>query len=531
MGELVPQLSKVTAGLGSALHTAQTRAQPTQPEPVARESAARPGGWRSRKAVLVLLAVLLAWQVVTRSVASYLADAAPETALRLGLRQPAALVNLAEQKLRKSPAADASGARDSHESLKKSASAIADSSNLEHTFSGLDKRRRTANADQADVLSGPATEEDSSPASMRSKEAPDQIRSRAEAALIGDPLNAHALRILGELADGAKDDERAQGFMRAAARLSLHEVIAVYWLMQRSARARDFNSAIYYADAVLRARPELGKYVIPVLGQIAEERDSSALLKAALAADPPWRAQFFAAIPTSVRDARTPLDLLLALRARPAAPKWPEIGPYLDFLIGHQLYDIAYYTWLQFLPAEELRNAGLLFNGSFKSPPSGMPFDWVITQGSGVTIDIVPASEEGEAHALLVDFQFGRVEYHGVRQLVMLAPGTYEFKGRYSGELSGPRGLKWRIVCADGAASHLGVSSAIIGRHPAWKDVEFAFTVPAKDCGAQYVRLDLDSRMASEQIISGSVMFDGLQISRAAGQTTNEGRPRTDHGE
>ena len=104
-----------------------------------------------------------------------------------------------------------------------------------------------------------------------------------------------------------------------------------------------------------------------------------------------------------------------------------------SFLIGHKLYDLAYYTWLQFLPVEELREAGLLFNGSFDVAPSGLPFDWVITPGSGVTVDIVPKPDSNGKHALLVDFAYGRVDYHSVRQLVMLAPGTYEFKGQYQG--------------------------------------------------------------------------------------------------
>ena len=117
-------------------------------------------------------------------------------------------------------------------------------------------------------------------------------------------------------------------------------------------------------------------------------------------------------------------------------------------MIAHKFYSLAYYTWLQFLPPEELRHAGLLFNGSFEVAPSGLPFDWTITQGPGVTIDIVPRPDKSGGRALMVDFQYGRVDYHSVTELVMLAPGTYEFKGEYKGELVGPRGLKWRIACA-----------------------------------------------------------------------------------
>jgi hypothetical protein len=56
----------------------------------------------------------------------------------------------------------------------------------------------------------------------------------------------------------------------------------------------------------------------------------------------------------------------------------------------------------------------------------------------------------------------------------------------------------------------------IIGMMPSWRAIAFTFTVPAQRCPAQVVRLDLDARMASEQLVSGSMMFDELQISRVA---------------
>jgi len=51
-----------------------------------------------------------------------------------------------------------------------------------------------------------------------------------------------------------------------------------------------------------------------------------------------------------------------------------------------------------------------------------------------------------------------------------------------------------------------------------WKGFNFKFTVPMANCRAQYVRLDLDARMASEQLVSGSMLFDALRISRVASQ-------------
>ena len=202
-----------------------------------------------------------------------------------------------------------------------------------------------------------------------------------------------------------------------------------------------------------------------------------------------------------------------------------DLGPYINLLVARKFYSLAYYTWLQFLPPEQLRQAGLLYNGSFEAPPSGLPFDWKITPGTGVTIDIVARPDSSGKHALLVDFQYGRVEYHSVSELVMLAPGPYEFRGEYKGRLVGPRGMKWRIVCANGTMVPDGGESPMIMGLKDWQTVAFTFTVPDKDCPAQYVHLDLDARMASEQFISGSILFDDLQISRATSVPPAAGKP------
>ena len=116
----------------------------------------------------------------------------------------------------------------------------------------------------------------------------------------------------------------------------------------------------------------------------------------------------------------------------------------------------------------------------------------------------------------MIEFLYGRVEYHSVRELVLLPPGSYQFDGQYQGKLIGPRGLKWRLVCADDQSTPIGESPMIGGVASTWKEIKFSFTVPATNCRAQYVRLDLDARMASEQLVSGSVLMNQLHISRVS---------------
>lgn len=476
--------------------------------------------WNLRSIVLGVSALILTWLVVSRSLTAYLADVAPQAALWLNPGQPVALLNLADRALR-SPRTPVDGGSPDQAS-KHLDSVSNDAASVPHGAPPSPPSYKfTRNFDQAFK-----SYESIGPNQSISRPAPldnaATVRLWAVTALKKDPINARALRILGQLAEADGDDVDTSKFMLAADRLSLHESAATFWLLRKSTQAKDFKSGVYYGDILLRNNPQSSRDVVPFLTQMSEDKAGADILKAALAADPPWLPQFVERLPYSVTDARTPLNLLLALRNGPEPPTAADIRPYISFLLGHRFYGLAYYTWLQFLPASDLRHAGLLFNGNFDGVPSGFPFDWQITQGSGVTIDIVPRSDKGDGHALLIDFQFGRVDYHSVTQLVMLAPGTYQFSGEYKGELVGPRGMKWRISCAN-ADTPIGESQPINGARKGWTNVAFPFTVPNKDCVAQNVRLDLDARSASERLVSGSILFDSLQISRVVNPSTAGG--------
>jgi hypothetical protein len=418
--------------------------------------------WLFRAILFAALAAILVWEVTSRTFARYLATAVPEQALAIRGRQPMALLNLADQRIDLEPA----------------------------TIGTTDGRPQPLNSEDQ------------------------KIRAMVEAAFFDDPLNARGLRILGQLANKSHDEARAWQFMQTAARYSMNEFVAVAWMADKNFEKKDYGAALRYADVLLRKNPRLIDYIMPMLVQIAQDKEANEGLRKLLSDNPPWRAQFFAALPNSISDARTPLDLLAALKDSPNPPSVDDLRGYLDFLIRHNFYPLAYYAWLQFLSPEQLNSVGLLFNGSFEALPSGLPFDWVITQGTGVTIVIASAPDHEGGRALEVAFEQGRVDFRGVTQLIALPPGKYHFDGKYTGEVTGERGLKWRVTCA-GAAT-VGESGMVAGRTSTWKKIEFSFAVPAADCPAQYLHLDLDARMSSEQFVSGTVWFGDLRIVRLA---------------
>ena len=461
-----------------------------------------------RSAVLALLGALLTWQVLVHSLVAHLAETSPEAALSLRSDDPTALVNISDRKLNlEHPAKEAPAALPG-----------GDAGNRIPSFARRARKAAAGEAEPAEGTAGhakdPAETTERLPSNAGDPELRKEVGVLTQAALAQDPMNARALRILGQIADAANDEAVASRLMQAAARRSRRESVAVYWLMRESSERKDFATAVQHADVLLRTRPQVAPQVTPTLALIAEDKVASPELKKMLATNPPWRASFFSTMMANITDARTPLDLLLGLKDTPTPPTTPELRDYLALLMRNHFHELAYYVWLQFLPHEQLASAGLLFNGDFESRPSGLPFDWVITAGPGVTIDLAHRPEDASQRALLVEFGHGRADFRGVAQYVMLAPGSYVLKGQYKGQLVGRRGLEWRISCA-GAENPIAKTAMVTGPVPEWTEFSVAFVVPDADCRAQQVRLALDARSASEQLVTGSIWYDKLQIARA----------------
>ena len=144
------------------------------------------------------------------------------------------------------------------------------------------------------------------------------------------------MRLLAELADREGDRERALRLFEAAAAKSRHQSLAYYRLLLDSVARGDAAKAFSYADVLMRARPAAIPAAAPVLTALAEKNKESTALKALLAENPPWRANFFSTMLGSITDARTPLELYLSLKGTANPPKPQELKGYLDFLISQQ---------------------------------------------------------------------------------------------------------------------------------------------------------------------------------------------------
>jgi len=355
----------------------------------------------------------------------------------------------------------------------------------------------------------------SSAAGPLDSDAPDanlaEVRALASAALVQAPLSARALRIIGQ----ASNPENASRFMEAAVATSKRESTAAWWLMRFNFEHKEYAEAARFADLVLRFQPTMAPYVVPILGRMAETERRSEVLDL-LTANPPWRIAFFRQIGGAISDARTPLQLLLNLKNSDAPPSPEEVHFYLALLLNNKLYDLAYYTWLMFLPEEQLSTTGLLANAEFKFPLSGEAFDWALKGGEGVRIEIGTAPDNSKKPALHFRFIGGRAGDHSVSQTLTLSPGNYRMSGRQLGNLLGPRGLSWHVSCLDSPDSSPIALGPMLKGAVKWTPFEFPISVPKTGCPAQVITLSLDARSASERVVSGDIWLDNMDIRQSS---------------
>lgn len=354
----------------------------------------------------------------------------------------------------------------------------------------------------------------------------DQIDAQAKRALMADALDADAFDLLSRVAGAQDKPDLAARYADAALKLSSHETASTLRLAAQALQTQDFARAMRLLDIQMRASLQSTNQITPMLLQMAEDPAGLKEVVAALASGPPWRDTFMVALPRSMTDALTPLELFRGLAATPQPASRANIAAYLDELVRRKDYQSARYAYLQLLPPDQLADQGLVSNADFDKPPFGGPFDWHIKRGGGVMAEIVSQQDRPKDRALLLQFGSGRTSFE-VLQYLMLTPGSYHFEIDGRGELSGRRGLVWRLLCAEDKRN-MGETPMFLGEAENWVTMSAVFSVPA-DCPVQILTLLLDARAPSEQMASGTVWYDNVRLARieqpAASPSPADARP------
>ena len=210
---------------------------------------------------LIFAGAGLLWLVAVHSLAAYLADVAPEWALMLSPDNGDAILKIADVQLgsARSNAGETSGI-----------SAPIVSRRTEDRV-----RELVARGVPSPIVSPELSNEDRA-----------RLRRELGGALLANPQDSRALRMLGQIAE---NDDDARRLMTSAAKRSLHETLAVYWLMQDAFINANFKATANYADILLRSQLDLYKFIVPILARVAEAKEGAPPLKQILRVNPPWR--------------------------------------------------------------------------------------------------------------------------------------------------------------------------------------------------------------------------------------------------
>jgi tetratricopeptide (TPR) repeat protein len=343
----------------------------------------------------------------------------------------------------------------------------------------------------------------------------DSAREWARRALRSNPLNARALALLGLIAERKGDHDSADALMRISGGRTLSDATTDAWLFNRELRRADYSHALPYADAILRTvfitdLDAQKKQLFPSLAAFVTNPLAFKALTAFLATSPPWRTWFLSELSVRLANQARLVELYTALIETDAPPTKEELRPYLNRLIKDGNFEQAYQIWHKMLPPGQRANETYPFNRDFDIPVDGLPFNWVLETIPGADIQIVTSDNGGKA--LFVEFSGARVRFANVKQLMLLPAGDYVLRGRVKTEdLRTSRGLWWQVFCANNPATTLANTELVFGTIT-WTDFTVRFRVPATDCRAQWLRLELPARIDPELKIEGQVWYRDLRI-------------------
>jgi hypothetical protein len=324
------------------------------------------------------------------------------------------------------------------------------------------------------------------------------------------PLESRAYRILAAAYEREGRIADATAAHRAAVAVSPSNVPSRLWLASCDLQRGDFDSALGHLDHALRAEPARQSDVFPpLLSGLGNPAFDGALIDR-LGARPPWRSAWLAAVAES---APLPLALEYFDALAPGAGLTDaEARAWLERLARERRWDLYARFWQMGSKAHPMRSNPWLVDGEFEEASSGYGRDWQIGRAPGATITLSTGSgRRNGGRALTIRFANQRVPFRHVGQLLLLPPGRYELVGEVRlDDLRAARGLRWQVVCIDGPAGILGRTPALKGRQD-WTTWRVPIDVP-EDCPAQRIELALEAIGPSEELVGGTVRFDGLRI-------------------
>lgn len=329
----------------------------------------------------------------------------------------------------------------------------------------------------------------------------------AQATLLRTPLDGGAYRQLGLFAEAEGKAAYAARLYRIAARRAPRDRVARYRLWEEAVAGNRMREAATHMDALLRLdaehAPALLTNALPYLANHTFRKEWANQLTS----DPDWRA-LLPAVLSQAKDAQSATALLeqIALSG-PLRAEEAAIHAQLLERLGRALE--ARTRWRHALPVGLRRLDRVLFDGGFESSGGPAPYGWQFESPAGTAVGTDPLRAWEKRQSLAVVFDGRAVDFAGVSQDMVLAPGRYRLALHADVALRGSRPLAWEVRCRPSGVvlTRLELPASTGG----WRAFAGSFIVPA-DCTMQRLQMVSYGRDLGERQVMGEMRFDAIEI-------------------
>jgi tetratricopeptide (TPR) repeat protein len=343
-----------------------------------------------------------------------------------------------------------------------------------------------------------------------------QAQQLAKRAVLANPLDGRALRIMAQVAEAEGNTKLALDLYQKASILAPRDLPSHIWLLDNALQSRQAEPAVHHLDAFLRLSPVGLSPDWQVMMQsqahvLAVNPAAQPFMIQALSKNPPWRRSFL----SSFSEAKLPLDDIAGFLNNLSKVSRLDLGeyqPWLNRLIAEQRYMQAYVTWAQLIPMKQRKYLGNVFDGGFEVAQEDQQgiFAWASPPAQGV--QMYWANDRGiiGENAFFVNFEGGRTPFSNLQQTLVLPPGKWQLNYRARAiNLDSTRGLIWRITCLPDNST-LAESEPMRGMFN-WQELAVDFEVP-EQCGGQKLQLLIPARIPAETQIRGDLWLDEVRI-------------------
>lgn len=316
-----------------------------------------------------------------------------------------------------------------------------------------------------------------------------EARTLAAGALMREPVNVRAARVLAVSRSLSGDDRAALGLFRYAERLSRRDIPTQLALIESSVQAGKIDDALVHYDRAMRTSANSVELLVPVLSAAADDPEIARPLGATIARRPLWWPYLFDSYLPKAKNPQSLAMLVAALRFDPAKPaELSYLTRGMMRLVELDAYPLAERLYLS--RRERPRSdTGLVQDGTFDREVRLTPFEWSLSEDEG-RMGVREQRVDALGTSLALD---GNIAGVVARQILSLKTGRYGLVatvGSVASEASPPQ---LTITCADGSGTVVQLPFPAT-EGPRKMGAGFTFA-PTDKCRTQWLSVELGASL------------------------------------